>query len=147
MLAQRGHSGGRIRAGGSGLHREPFVDHQRIGLVPGIEGLQRLGPFRRITADKRLQRALPVGHIIRLVELGERQRPGICHASSHQIAQCDILQAASALACWRNFKRGPGMGGIGRAPLVLPARCQALCAALPAQNGSHPGQPPASGRR
>ena len=108
----------------SGLEREPLVDHQRIAREPRVEGCQRplaLGP---VETAQRHQCALPVGHVVRRVELRLGAALGFGGIGGGQVNQRLGLQLACA-ACLRGEAVGDrGAAIVQRAPLCAEVRAE-----------------------
>ena len=133
MAAQALYLGQGLRQARGGLHRQPFVHHQRLMLPLCIERLQCLQPLGTVAIGQAAQGRHAIGHVVGLLELLHRQGDGVvtagCAVQFHQIAQGQIAQRAS-----------PGRGGIGRVgtaagmalQAVAPGGLQCQCQ-LPAQ--------------
>ncbi len=96
MPGQSRHRVDTIVAARQCLDREPFVEHQRVAFVARVESRQRLRALRRLAVGKHAQSALPVGHIVRRLELPQRYAGRILGPRSHQIAQSHRTQPPRA---------------------------------------------------
>ena len=93
-----------VAPGGECLRAKPFVDDKRIGLVPGVKGIQCQHPLRRVTIRQNLHGGQPVGHIVRRFELRESQTTGIDRSAPRNKAERNIAHAPCALALRGIFK-------------------------------------------
>ena len=97
MLRQRLDRRQRIVTRRQRLGLEPFVEHQRVARITVVEDVQRRLAQVAAAVHQRAERALPVGHVVRPLELAECQFRRVARAGRRDIAQCHVADPARSL--------------------------------------------------
>src|SRR3546814_1166297 len=84
----------------SGLHLEPFVEHQRIVAIALIEDVERMGALVAVPVRERRERRLPLGHPVGIRENGEGEAGHIALRSEEHTSELQSLMLISyAIFC------------------------------------------------
>ena len=101
MPRQRRHGRARVVPRRQRLHLKPLVEDQRIVAMPVVEDVERRLPQLRRPVRQHGQRAHPVGHVVRRLELGEGQLVRRPAGRRRQVSERDIPEPPSPLRLGR----------------------------------------------